>query len=185
MLGQVAVAIAERISPGESVALVGIRTGGYHLAKRLIPLVEGEIRLIEKAEAKSPRGDVRVALGAIDISLYRDDVFVGLPKPQVGTTELPFDVEGSAIILVDDVLFTGRTVRAALDALNDYGRPLRVELAVLIDRGRRELPIEANYIGKKVDTASDESVQVVLADGDSEKECVVLRGLPNNGGGNK
>ena len=124
MLSTMANQIADRSTDTSRVALVGIRTGGYELARRLRSLVQ------EKTGGSVP-------LGAVDITLYRDDVFVGLPKPQVGTTELPFDINGTSIVLVDDVLYTGRTVRAALDALNDYGRPTKVELAILVDRGRR------------------------------------------------
>jgi pyrimidine operon attenuation protein/uracil phosphoribosyltransferase len=122
-----------------------------HLAERLQAL----IRDIEGTEPP---------LGAVDISLYRDDVFNGLPRPVIGPTELPFELEGVRIVLVDDVLYTGRTVRAALDALMDYGRPRAVELAVLIDRGLRELPIRADYIGMSVDTTPDQSVKVLLGD---------------------
>ena len=111
-----------------------------HLAERLVAL-------IEDAEGKRP------PLGAVDITLYRDDVFTGLPRPEVGPTELPFRLAGVNIVLVDDVLFTGRTVRAALDALMDYGRPKQVQLAVLVDRGMRELPIAADYVGIQVESS--------------------------------
>jgi pyrimidine operon attenuation protein/uracil phosphoribosyltransferase len=160
-LRRVAHEIAERHPPGSGLALVGIRTGGLVLAERLVKLlgaVEG--------------GDV--PLGAIDITLYRDDVFVGLPRPEVGPTELPFGVAGRTIVLVDDVLFTGRTVRAALDALMDFGRPRKVELAVLVDRGHRELPIQADYVGLKVETTRLESVRVMLGEL-GEPDRVVLR----------
>ncbi len=135
-------------------ALVGIRTGGWILAQRLQKLIH-------------PTPD----LGAVDIALYRDDVFEGLPRPEIGPTDLPFSIEGRVIVLVDDVLYTGRTVRAALDALVDYGRPKGVQLAVLIDRGHRELPIQANYTGLTVETTRSESVRVVL----EQPERVVLR----------
>jgi pyrimidine operon attenuation protein/uracil phosphoribosyltransferase len=113
-------------------------------------------------------------LGAVDITLYRDDVFRGLPKPEIGPTELPEGIDGQTIILVDDVLFTGRTVRAAMDVLADYGRPRAVQLAVLIDRGRRELPIQPDYVGAEVQTTGAESVRVMLKER-GEPDRVVLR----------
>jgi pyrimidine operon attenuation protein/uracil phosphoribosyltransferase len=109
----------------------------------------------------------------VDITLYRDDVFQGLPRPQIGATELPFDLEGVTVVLVDDVLYTGRTVRAALDALMDYGRPRAVQLAVLVDRGFRELPIRADYVGVAVETTREESVRVQLCETDGRDRVVV------------
>ena len=143
--------------------LVGIRTGGAYLAERIVQvLAEG--------------GERRPTLGAIDITLYRDDVFLGLPKPEIGPTELPESIEGRTVVLVDDVLYTGRTVRAAMDVLADYGRPRAVQLAVLVDRGRRELPIQPNFTGVKVQTTPDQSVRVLLAErGGGETDRVVLR----------
>jgi len=161
MLRRMASEIVERNQGAESIALVGIRTGGLHLAERLVELVHG----IENH---------RPPLGAVDITLYRDDVFVGLPRPQVGTTELPFRLAGVNIVLVDDVLFTGRTVRAALDALMDYGRPRQVQLATLVDRGMRELPISADYVGVTVDTTANDSIRVFLKE-QGEEDRVVLR----------
>ena len=106
---------------------------------------------------------LEASTGAIDITLYRDDVFEGLPKPEVGTTTLPeHTIAGKTVILVDDVLYTGRTIRAALDALMDYGRPRAVQLAVLVDRGHRELPIQPDYVGLKVETTRTQSVKVIL-----------------------
>jgi pyrimidine operon attenuation protein / uracil phosphoribosyltransferase len=156
-LRRMAAEIAERHPPGSGMAVVGVRTGGLVLAERLTHLIGHE-----------------VPLGAVDISLYRDDVFVGLPRPEVGPTELPFSVAGRTIVLVDDVLYTGRTVRAALDALMDFGRPTKVELAVLVDRGHRELPIQADYVGLKVTTTRNESVRVMLREL-GEPDRVVLR----------
>ena len=153
--------IAERHPGGKDLALVGIRTGGLVLAERLV-------KLLASVE------NVEVPLGAIDISLYRDDVFVGLPRPEVGPTELPFGISGRDVVLVDDVLYTGRTIRAALDALMDFGRPRKVELAVLVDRGHRELPIGSDYTGMKVDTTRNESVRVMLREL-GEPDRVVLR----------
>ena len=146
----------------ENLALVGIRTGGFHLAKRLKTIIDD----IESAD---------VSLGAVDITLYRDDVFEGLPRPEVGTTELPFELAGTTVVLVDDVLYTGRTVRAALDALMDWGRPHAVRLAVLVDRGHRELPIRADFVGRVVESSKDESVRVLLAES-GEDDRIVVRG---------
>lgn len=161
MLRRIAHEIVERNSGAEGVALVGIRTGGLYLAERLVPL-------IESVEGHRP------PLGAVDITLYRDDVFTGLPRPEIGPTELPFPLDGVNIVLVDDVLFTGRTVRAALDALMDYGRPKAVQLAVLVDRGMRELPIAADYVGITVETGANDSVRVFFKEsGDTDR--VVLR----------
>ncbi len=131
------------------IALVGIRTGGSFLAERLRPLIA------QASGAEPP-------IGAIDIALYRDDVFDGLPRPAIGRTELLFPMRGTTIILVDDVLYTGRTIRAALDALVDHGRPRAVQLAVLVDRGHRELPIQADYIGIRVETTLHQRVRVEL-----------------------
>ncbi|HVU50703.1 MAG TPA: bifunctional pyr operon transcriptional regulator/uracil phosphoribosyltransferase PyrR [Polyangia bacterium] len=142
--------------------LVGIRTGGAYLAHRLVELVAGA-------------GEPRPLLGAVDISLYRDDVFSGLPKPEIGPTELPEPVDGKTIVLVDDVLFTGRTIRAAMDVLADYGRPRAVKLAVLVDRGRRELPIQPDFVGISVQTTASESVRVMLKERGGEPDRVVLR----------
>jgi pyrimidine operon attenuation protein/uracil phosphoribosyltransferase len=151
-LRRIAHEIAERNGGLKQVALVGIRTGGLYLAARLQQLL-GEVE-------QGPNNEV--PLGAVDITLYRDDVFVGLPRPEVGTTQLPFALESRTIVLVDDVLYTGRTVRAALDALMDHGRPRAVQLAVLVDRGCRELPIQADYVGLRVATTRNESVKVLL-----------------------
>lgn len=153
--------IVERHGGAQGIALVGIRTGGLYLAERLC-------KLIQDIEGSA------VPLGAVDISLYRDDVFEGLPRPVIGPTELPFELGGVRIVLVDDVLYTGRTVRAALDALMDYGRPRAVELAVLVDRGLRELPIRADYVGLAVETTPDESVKVLLREA-GEVDRIVLR----------
>lgn len=144
---------------GGGVALVGIRTGGFFLAERLVKLLA--------ASGKAP------PLGAIDIALYRDDVLEGLPRPQVGPTDLPFELPGKTIILIDDVLFTGRTVRSALDALVDYGRARAVKLAVLVDRGHRELPIQADYVGLAVTTTPRQRVRVHLRER-GEPDRVVL-----------
>jgi pyrimidine operon attenuation protein/uracil phosphoribosyltransferase len=153
--------IVERAGGTENLVLVGIRTGGAFLAARLQKLI---------AEAEG----AKVPVGAVDITLYRDDVFLGLPRPVIGPTEIPGSLEGKLVVLVDDVLFTGRTVRAALDALVDFGRPRAVRLAVLVDRGHREFPIQADHVGVAADTTRDESVRVLLAER-GEDDAVVLR----------
>ncbi|MEM9488588.1 MAG: bifunctional pyr operon transcriptional regulator/uracil phosphoribosyltransferase PyrR [Myxococcota bacterium] len=160
MLRRMAHEIVERNGGVTGVALVGIHTGGQYLAARLQ-------RLIGDIEGTEP------PLGAVDITLYRDDVFEGLPRPVIGPTELPFDIAGVRIALIDDVLYTGRTVRAALDALMDYGRPRAVQLAVLVDRGLRELPIRADYVGIAVDTTPDESVEVMLTEAQTDPVSAV------------
>jgi len=157
-LARIGSAISASNAPNE-IALVGIRTGGFYLAERLT-------KLMASAGHAPP-------LGAIDIGLYRDDVLEGLPRPQVGTTDLPFELPGKTIILVDDVLFTGRTVRAALEALVDYGRARAVRLAALVDRGHRELPIQADYVGLTVQTTPHQRVRVELRER-GEQDRVVL-----------
>jgi pyrimidine operon attenuation protein / uracil phosphoribosyltransferase len=161
-LRRMALELVERIPPqGRPLYLVGVRTGGAYLAQRLRGLL---------AEA----GEPAPLLGAVDISLYRDDVFRGLPKPEIGPTELPEPIDGRTVVLVDDVLFTGRTIRAAMDVLADYGRPRAVKLAALVDRGRRELPIQPDVVGVVVDTTASESVRVMLSER-GEGDRVVLR----------
>ena len=153
--------IVEKNKGIENVVLVGIRTRGVPIAERLA-------KVIESIEGKQP------PQGVLDITLYRDDLSTLSYQPIVRPTELPVDITGKTVILVDDVLYTGRTIRAALDALIDMGRPKVIQLAVLIDRGHRELPIRADYVGKNVPTSSKESVSVQLKDTDGE-EKVVLR----------
>ncbi len=162
MLRRIANEILERNGGAGELALVGIRTGGLFLAQRLQKLVA------ELEETEPP-------LGAVDIALYRDDVFQGLPRPEIGATELPFQLSGVTVVLVDDVLYTGRTVRAALDALMDYGRPRAVQLAVLVDRGLRELPIRPDYVGLTTETTSTDSVRVRLTEADEGEDRVILR----------
>jgi pyrimidine operon attenuation protein/uracil phosphoribosyltransferase len=150
-LQEIARRILESNSSMEDVVLVGIRTGGAFLAGRLQEAVA-------RLNAPTP------PLGILDITLYRDDWTRIGPIPVVGKTELPFSVDDKTVILVDDVLFTGRTVRAAMDALMDYGRPKKIELAILVDRGEdtRELPIVANYVGGVWNTAPEETINVYL-----------------------
>jgi pyrimidine operon attenuation protein/uracil phosphoribosyltransferase len=150
-LSRMAFEILERDRDLKSLALVGIRTGGEFLARRLQ-------KLIEEIEG------VQVAYGIIDITLYRDDLSAAQSQPMLRGTDLPFRIAGSRIVLVDDVLFTGRTIRSALDAIIDFGRPKRVELAVLADRGHRELPIQADYCGKVIPTHRSQLVRVRLSE---------------------
>ena len=163
-LTRIAHEIVERNKGVEDLALVGIRTRGVHIARRLAR----SLREITGHE---------IPTGSLDITLYRDDLMrhaVG-PQPLVRRTEIPFSIDDRKILLVDDVLYTGRTTRAALDALIDFGRPKAIQLIVLVDRGHRELPIKADYVGKNLPTALDESVQVRLEETDGEDE-VVLKG---------
>lgn len=148
-ISRISYEIIERDRDLKNFAVVGIRTGGEYLAQR----IQAKIQEIQ---------NVKVAYGVIDITLYRDDLALAQSQPLLRGTDLPFRIAGSRIILVDDVLFTGRTIRAALDAIIDFGRPRRVELAVLLDRGHRELPVEANYVGKVVPTERNHMVRVRL-----------------------
>jgi len=151
-LTRIAHEILEANKGAGGIALVGIVTRGAKLAERLA----ARISQIEGAD---------VPVGSLDISFYRDDVGVRL-NPEVHTTDIPFEVEGRDIVLIDDVLYTGRTIRAAMDAIMDYGRPRCVQLAVLVDRGHRELPIRADFVGKNVPTSSVERVKVFLTEPD-------------------
>jgi len=160
-LTRVAHEVLESNKGAEGLAFVGIVTRGAVLAQRLAE----RIREIEGAE---------VPVGTLDISFYRDDLATRF-NPEVRRTDLPFDLSGRCVVLVDDVLFTGRTIRAAMDALMDYGRPSCIRLAVLVDRGHRELPIRADFVGKNVPTSSRERVKVHLAETDGE-EAVVIYG---------
>jgi pyrimidine operon attenuation protein / uracil phosphoribosyltransferase len=163
-LTRIAHEIVERNRGVENVALVGVRSRGVPLARRLAKSLQ------------DITGD-QVPTGALDITLYRDDLMrhaVG-PQPQVRRTEIPFSIDDRMIILVDDVLYTGRTTRAALDALIDFGRPRAIQLVTLVDRGHRELPIKADYVGKNIPTSRQESVQVRLHELDGADE-VLLQG---------
>jgi pyrimidine operon attenuation protein / uracil phosphoribosyltransferase len=153
--------IIERNKGVESVAMVGIKTRGEFIAKRLAIII-GEI---EKRE---------INVGLLDITLYRDDLRTLHEQPVLKGTEISFDVTYKNIILVDDVLFTGRTVRAALDELVDLGRPSTIQLAVLIDRGHRQLPIKADFVGKNVPTSLDEQIKVMLKEVDGEDSVIIV-----------
>ena len=164
-LTRIAHEILERNKGVHEIALVGIRTGGVHLAHRLARRIQD----IEK---------VTVPIGDLDITLYRDDLGLRKDQPVLKKTTIPFKISDLKVVLVDDVLFTGRTIRAAMDGLIDLGRPAEIQLAVLVDRGHRQLPIRANYIGKNIPTSRDENVQVFLEEQGEEDRVVIL----NDGG---
>ena len=156
----------ERHPDVDTTVLVGVRTRGVPLARRLAQQI---------AAANNGRGPV---VGALDITLYRDDLTTIAPHPVLKGTAIPCSIDGRTVVLVDDVLFTGRTVRAALDELIDFGRPARIKLAVLIDRGHRELPIRADYVGRALPTERAEIVEVKLAEEDGEDRVVLLEPVP-------
>jgi pyrimidine operon attenuation protein/uracil phosphoribosyltransferase len=166
-LSRIAHEIIEANPELDAVALVGIQTRGVPIARRLA-------RLIEERAGEAP------ALGAVDITFYRDDVSVRAgeaprhPQPLVRDTQLGFPLEGMTVVLVDDVLYTGRTIRAAIEALFDYGRPARVQLAVLVDRGHRELPIRPDYVGKNLPTSRNERIQVQLVEVDEIDQILLV-----------
>ncbi len=155
--------ILERNKGVKDLTLVGIRTGGVHLAHRLV-------KRIQSIEG------VQVPIGELDITLYRDDLALRKDQPILRKTSVPFDMTNKVVVLVDDVLFTGRTIRAAMDSLMDLGRPEEIQLAVLVDRGHRQLPIKANYIGKNLPTSRDEQIQVLLEEGGEDDRVVILKG---------
>ena len=171
-LTRIAHEVVEKNPGGRDLAVVGIHTRGAILANRLHALVS------ELSEHEIPLGD-------LDISFYRDDVGsrTSTDAPVVHATHLDFDPAGRTVILVDDVLFTGRTVRAAIDALFDYGRPDRVQLAVLVDRGHRELPIRPDYVGKNLPTSREERVNVALQESDGGDEVTVSAAVASGNGG--
>jgi pyrimidine operon attenuation protein / uracil phosphoribosyltransferase len=161
MVDRMAHEIAERQKDLPGLALVGIRTRGVPLALRLAA------RLSDLVKQSFP-------VGTLDITLYRDDLSTVAPQPLLKKTEIDFDLNGRTVLLCDDVLYTGRTIRAALDGVIDLGRPRAIRLAVLIDRGHREFPIEANYVGKSVPTASREIIQVMFQETDGADEVWIL-----------
>jgi len=164
-LSRIAHEMLERHPDLGRLALVGVRSRGVPLARRLA-------RLLKDAGGTEP------AVGAIDISLYRDDFTSLAAQPITKGTDILFSIDGRTVVLVDDVLYTGRTVRAALDQLIDFGRPARIELAVLVDRGHRELPIRADYVGRTLATARDEAVQVLVREEDGRDEVLLHRKPP-------
>ena len=163
--------IVERNHGGEQLVLIGLYTRGTAIARRLADSIESF-------------ESVAVPVGALDVAFYRDDIALRPVQP-LGPTEVPVDVTGRVVVLVDDVLFTGRTVRAALDALAELGRPTAVQLAVLIDRGHRELPIRADFVGKNLPTKRAEDVRVHLAETDGGADGIELWGPPDSDGPDK
>jgi len=160
-LTRIAHEIAERNEHSAEVALVGIPVGGDHLATRLAKILAGI-------------WNHPVPVGILDTTMHRDDLDQRV-APTMHPTDIPFDVNGKTIVLVDDVLFSGRTTRAAMDALNDFGRPKKIQLAVLVDRGHRELPIRADFIGKNVPTALDEKIFLLLTEAGAAQDEVILK----------
>jgi pyrimidine operon attenuation protein/uracil phosphoribosyltransferase len=160
-LTRVAHEVIEKNHGNTNVALVGIRTGGVYLAKRLA-------KKLQEIEGTA------VPVGELDITLYRDDLNARKEHPVLRKTDIPFDITHRKVILVDDVLFTGRTIRAAMDGLIDLGRPGEIQLAVLVDRGHRQLPIKATYVGKNLPTALEESVEVYLEEAGTPDRVVLL-----------
>ena len=165
ILTRIAHEIIERNCGVDNLVLVGIRTGGIHLARRLQ-------KKLEAAEKTA------VPMGVIDITLYRDDILTRHKKPLVGKTEIAAPIEDKTVVLVDDILFSGRTIRAALDAMMDFGRPARIQVAVLVDRGHRELPIHADFVGRSVVTSPEDQVEVELTEmvkGSADRAIVFTR----------
>lgn len=160
-LMRIAHEILEKNKGTEGLCLVGIRNRGVYIAQRLAEC----IKKIEGQEVK---------VGALDITLYRDDLTLIAAQPLVRKTEIDFDINDTNLVLVDDVLCTGRTVRAALDALIDFGRPKSIQLAVLVDRGHREFPVRADYVGKNIPTAKNETIEVHLSESDGKDEVVIV-----------
>ncbi len=162
-LKRIAHEILEKNEAGTNIVLIGIMRRGVTLAKRLSEKIE-EI------------GGIKVPIGALDINLYRDDLSEIAAQPVLRKTEIPFSIKDKKVILVDDVLYTGRTIRAALDAIIDLGRPRFIQLAVLLDRGHRELPIRADYVGKNVPTSQRELIDVKLVEDDGIDEVIIQEG---------
>ena len=160
-LRRIAHEIAERNSDFESVVLAGIPSRGVEIARRLAEFIRDTAK-------------IEIETGAIDVAMHRDDIGTRAELPVVRASKLPLPLEGRTVIIVDDVLFTGRTARAAMDAIGSFGRPARIQLAALIDRGHRELPIRADYVGKNLPTATREQIQVRLQETDGEPDAVWL-----------
>lgn len=169
--GEHLASLSARAASLDNLVLVGIRRGGEPFAKRIA----------EHARALAPKrgatGATQIAVGVVDITLYRDDAATALPNPRIGPSRIPVSIDGRRVVLVDDVLHTGRTIRAAIDALFDFGRPRVIELAVLIDRGGRELPIQPDYVGLRVNVGNDRRVEVMekqKGPSDSDREYWAL-----------
>lgn len=160
-LDRLAHEIVEKSSGAKDLALIGVRRRGIPLAERLAKIIRASSR-------------AQVPVGTLDITLYRDDLSTVAPQPVVQASEIPFAIDGSDILLVDDVLYTGRTVRAAMNGLFDLGRPRRIRLCVLIDRGHRELPIEATFVGRSVETSDTEIIEVRLQEIDHDERVMVM-----------
>jgi len=160
-LMRIAHEILEKNKGTTNLCLIGIRNRGAYIAKRL-------------AECIKQIDQVKTPVGILDITLYRDDLTLIAAHPVVHKTEIDFDINDKNVVLVDDVLYTGRTVRAALDALIDFGRPKSIQLAVMVDRGHRELPIRADYVGKNIPTAQNEAIEVRLEEADGKDEVVIV-----------
>ena len=160
--------ILERNRGTEKIVIVGVRTRGVYLAERII-------REIERIEGN------QIPLGILDITMYRDDFRQRLKQPILQQTDIPFNIDEKNIVLIDDVLYTGRTTRAALDALMSFGRPAQIQLAVLVDRGHRELPIKADYVGKNIPTSIGEEIQVKMKEIDDEDSVLLVEAPLVNG----
>jgi pyrimidine operon attenuation protein/uracil phosphoribosyltransferase len=164
-LSRMARELVEKTGPAGGLVLVGIQRRGVELAARLAGLI-------------APQGEKPAAIGKLDITLYRDDLSTIGQRPRVGETSLPHSIEGRTVVIVDDVLYTGRTIRAALDELADFGRPRRILLAVLVDRGGRELPIHADVVGHALDTTGDDRVDVAVREIDGHDAVELVREAP-------
>lgn len=169
-LKRISYEILDRNSGPENLAIVGLQTRGVHIAKRIAAIIE-EIE------------HTTIPVGVLDVTMYRDDFRIALKQPKVQITTIPFEVEGITIILVDDVFFTGRTVRGALDAIMDFGRPGCIEFAVLVDRGHRELPLRADYVGKMIPTDPNEEIRVRMVEEDGIDEVTIITLEDEEGGG--
>lgn len=160
-VSRIADEIVDRNAQVEQLRIIGVRTRGVHIAQRIA------VGIQHAAKEKPP-------IGVVDITLYRDDLGRKSQWPEVKRTNIPFNVENKTVVLVDDVLYTGRTTRAAMEAIMDYGRPDSIQLAVLIDRGHREMPIHADYVGATIDTSAEQTVSVLLEELDGRDEVIVI-----------
>ncbi len=161
ILSRMAHEIIEKNKGTENICIVGIQRGGVHLAKRLA-------KIIKEIEGRS------IEVGSLDIAFYRDDLGIRKEQPTVRKTDVPCEITDRKVVLVDDVLFTGRSIRAAMDALMDFGRPAQIQLAVLLDRGHRELPIRADYVGKNIPTSREENIEVQLTEDGLEDGVFII-----------